>query len=282
MNLADNEIINNLFQQIGFLPVLLILYLVTMTFFWYESMRVNKNRNAILDQWFFTTIAMIFWGRLMYLLTNWSSFVGGYWFWLPYEKYGDEIYFLRAMPWRILQIWDGGFLFIPMYFAFLVINYMYVVMFKKWRWKEMMYAVVASANLMLGGTLFVFGYFIQSGDIINYGIYLLAFFMVFWSIRAVVKGVYRNMKYKMEAVLDFFAAIYLMLTTGLIGYIFLSQDITGIDKAHVYLTIFFSLFMLVMFILDVRRGEVAPPEVDLSYTRDRTITLNQSIKIKPR
>ncbi|WKZ31340.1 MAG: hypothetical protein QY318_01020 [Candidatus Dojkabacteria bacterium] len=282
MELLNTEFINKIFQSLGFLTVLLIVYLIALLFFWYESMRANKNRNAIFDQWFVTTIAMILWGRFMFLLTNWKSFIYSYWFWLPYEKYGENIYFFRAMPWRVLQIWDGGFLFIPMYFAFLVINYLYVVIFKKWRWKEMMYTVLASANMMLGGTLFVYGYFIQSNEVVNYGLYLLAFFLLFWSLRGVLRMLYRRDKLKLEKMMDLFSAIYLVLSTILIGYIFLSQDISTVDKVHVYATLAFSAFMLMIFLLDVRRGEVAPPQPDLSMGKDRTITLNQSIKIKPR
>lgn len=281
-NIVAYEYVERIFQGLGFLSVLLLLYFGSLLFFWYESMRASKNRNAIFDQWFVTSLSMIFWGRLMYLITNWKSFIYSYWFWIPYEKYGENTYLFRAMPWRILQIWDGGFLFIPMYAAFLVVSYLYVVIYKRWRWKEMMYTVVASANLMLGGTLFVYGYFIKSDAVVNYGLFLLFFFFVFWSVRGIFRIIYRKDKVKLEKLFDMLSAVYLVLSAALIGYIFLNQNISTVDRVHVYITIIFSAFMLFIFLKDVKRGEVAPPQPDLSFGGEKTITLNQSIKIKPR
>ena len=98
-------------QNISFITMLVIIYLVTMVIFWYESKNAQKNTNSIFDMWFFSSIVMIIWGRIGFIITFWDEFNQWNWFWLPYERYGDMMYIFRAMPWRLFKIWDGGFLF---------------------------------------------------------------------------------------------------------------------------------------------------------------------------
>ena len=134
--LITESLLNQIYEilsQIGFLPMLLIIYMVVMYVFWYNSYKANKDSGSVFDQWFFTTIIMIIWGRVAYIIEFWGYYMKWPWFWLPYEKYGDTVYWFRTLPWRFFAIWDGGFLFIPMFFAFLLLSYFYVVRVKRWR-----------------------------------------------------------------------------------------------------------------------------------------------------
>ncbi|MCA9375060.1 hypothetical protein KC622_01875, partial [Candidatus Dojkabacteria bacterium] len=181
-------------QGWGFLPSLGIVYVLSLVLFWYESKHVNKDSNSVFDQWFVATFVMMIWGRVAYVINNWGEFSNWYWFYIPYEKYGDQVYLFRAMPWKLFRFWDGGFLFIPMFLCYLVISYLFVVYYKRWRWREMMIAILGSANFMLALTLILYGIFINDDNIRNYGIFILVLVAAYLIITAILKSLYRKKK----------------------------------------------------------------------------------------
>lgn len=273
------EILSQNLSRIGFLPILLIIYLLGLFIFWLQGKKLNKNSNSIFDQWFVTTLFMLVWGRFIYIIASWESLSNWYWFWLPYEKYGNQMYFLRAMPWRIFAIWDGGFLFIAMFVVFLLSNFIYTVFVKRWRWKEMMSVIYITANSMLGLLLFVYGIFIKSDRITQDGVYLGLYTLLFVVMTAILKFVYKTKEHAFTKLVLILNGLFVVGSVLLVSYIFLTQELSKSEVYHVYGFIVISGFLLLYYLLDIRKGDEVAPIMD-SDDRYHSITLNQAIKIR--
>lgn len=267
-------------QGWGFLPSLGVVYILSLILFWYESKHVHKDSNSVFDQWFLATFIMMIWGRVAYVINNWAEFSNWYWFYIPYEKYGDQIYLFRAMPWKLFQFWDGGFLFIPMFLCYLVVSYLFVVYFKRWRWREMMIAVLGSANFMLALTLILYGIFINNESIRSYGVYILILVCGYLVIVGILKFLYRAKKEVFVKVGQLVIVLFTLGDIWLISYIFLSRGITDIDTYHVYGFVVFASFMLMAYIYDVRsKLDVSTPVQSLDQKeRGYSIFLRQAGK----
>jgi hypothetical protein len=270
------ETLSNTLENIGFLPVLALIYLFSLLIFWFESKQVKKDSNSIFDQWFITTTGMILWGRISYIIASWEGFSNWYWFWLPYEKYGDQIFLFRAMPWRLFAIWDGGFLFIAMFLSFILFNFLYVLFVKKWRWREMMIVIVVTANFMLSTFLFAYGLFTKTNEATRNGLIILLYTVAFQIMISLLKFVYRRKK---DAFIRIGQILILLFTIGdiiLISYVFLSVNISNIEKWHVYGFVLLGIIMVISYIIDVKRDQNKRPG-DQKHSRP-DITLNQAIK----
>jgi hypothetical protein len=214
------------------------------------------------------------------VIGNWSQFSTDF-FILPYEKYGDQIYIFRTMPWKILRIWDGRFYFIPMFIAFLVASYMYVVFYKGWRWREMIYAVFVPANFMLGATLFTFGFFSGGGDgeVVAQGTYIIAFSLLMYLLRIAISFIFNDDLQKKKRGEWFVSGALIIGTVMLHSSIFLNQNITTMERVHIHVLIITGIFMLLALIYDIRKGDTAPPPKS-SKTSKGKINLNQAIKVR--
>lgn len=270
------ETLSNILENIGFLPVLALIYMFSLLIFWFESKQVKKDSNSIFDQWFVTTAAMIVWGRVSYIIASWDNFADWYWFWLPYEKYGGDIFLFRAMPWRLFAIWDGGFLFIAMFLSFILFNFLYVIFIKKWRWREMMVVIIVTANFMLSTFLFAYGLFTKTNEATRNGLIILAYTLVFQIMMLILRLVYKRKK-------DFFIKIgqilIILFTIGnimLVSYVFLSVNISSIERWHVYAYIVLGVVMLISYLIDIKRNQDKLAAEQQSARPD--ITLNQAIK----
>ncbi len=263
--------------NIGFIPVLIGVYFISLLMFWYESKSTKKDKNSIFDQWFIVTTLMILWGRITYIITNSDQFFRWNWFYLPYEKYADSIYIFRAMPWRLFAIWDGGFLFIPMFLIYLIISYIYTVVIKRWRWREMMAGVIFSANILLGSTLLMYGAYIGQKDISIRGLILLVASILFEMFLKVIKYIYKENLNSYVNMAQVLLISFTLLETIFLSNTFLSQNISNLDKWHVYGYIGFSLFMIIAYLFDVKR---ASQNFDAPKNIIPKVTLNQAIRVK--
>lgn len=264
--------------EIGFLPILVFVYFLGLLIFWFESKQVKKDSNSIFDQWFITTIISLLFGRLGYIFARWDDFSSWYWFWSPYEKYGDQIYLFRAMPWRIFSIWDGGFLIIAMFLVYTVASYLYAVIFKRWRWKEMMVVILIPANFMLAAFLFVYGLFLKNESVAESGMNILLFVLSFEVLIILLKIVYKKAQEQFLRVAQILSSIFLIGDIILVSYIFLPEEISSIEKYSVYGFIIFGIFMLAGYIYDIKRADPLPKGSSFDGPK-HSITLNQAIKV---
>lgn len=278
MDLLINDQLSRYVGQIGLVPMLLVMYLLTMALFWYEANAAHKNSNSVFDEWFFSSIVMFIWGRVTYMILEWDQFIGGFWFLAPYERYADEIFWFRAMPWKVFRIWDGGFLFLAMYAAFLLANFFYAVYIKKWRWRDMMVPVLISANFLLGGTFYLFGLARLNQEVAAFGIFILGAAVIFALMVYALRLIYSSNPVNQARMIRVATTIYSVIHLYLFSSIFIPQtDLGVVDRIHIYFGVVFLGFLLLVFLWDVRRGEI---EVIDDEDAKTAINLNQAIKVK--
>jgi hypothetical protein len=270
--------LSRILLRVGFLQSLLIIFFVGLLMFWYEARKVHKDRNSIFDHWIFISIIAVFWGRVSYIIAQWSDFSNWYWFWLPYERYGDDIFLFRAMPWRLFSIWDGGFLILAIYVTLLLFGYIFAVIIKRWRWKEMMMVILLPINFMLAFFLLSYGIFIRNDAIIQEGLYFVFFTLGFQLLLLFLEIVYKKSLHKLPKIKQLVSAIYLMFITFIVNFIFLADSISKIEEYHLYFFTIFSLFLLGAYVYDIRKPD-EPANLDAYASIRHSITLNQAIKV---
>lgn len=199
--------------------------------FWTEMKRIGKLRNDIFDQWLFTMAITVGWGRIAYVITRWSSFVNSYWFYLPYEKYAGDIYWFRAMPWKLLTVWDGGVLFTSLLSAFVIGILVHMLVFKKWRVRAMLTPVVVTMFFMAGSMLFIYGALLDIPEIYEGGGWMVVIVLVYQLLLNLLKKTFSGHSFMSR---DFLSIIVLVLNTIIAWRTFFSQQLTSMDKVNLY------------------------------------------------
>jgi len=169
----------NFIREVNPFVGLLIIFFLGMYLFWKESSRSRKNNSSVFDAFILSIFLGVIIGRVMYIILNWSEFSQYIWYWLPYERYGNQIFMFRLLPWRFLRIWDGQldilFTFIGILFSQSVI----VLFFKKWKWADMFSAQYLS-NWMMIGLIYIFvGIQSSNSEWIKHGWWILIPFAIF-------------------------------------------------------------------------------------------------------
>ncbi len=270
------SILNETLESIGFLPLAFIAYILGMYIFWAESRAVNKNRSSIFDQWMISTFFMILWGRVSYILAEWHDFALLHWFYSPYERYGDKVFWFRLLPWKFLAFWDGGFLFTGLILGFLLFNFIYVTFIKKWRWRDMFRPTIISSQLLLSVILSIYGIFLKDTVIVMYGLVLLVLVTVFYLLKFLKKF--------NKDLLEILFYVELFYTIGsflYIGVVFWSGDITVWDKVNIFGIIFLSIFLVYVYYRDVKNinDKVVIESVSGSVNRKPSVETNKAIKV---
>lgn len=219
--------------NIGFLPWLLIVYILSSYIFWAESKKVQKDRSSIFDQWFVSTLVMIFWGRISYIIANWQEFALLQWFYSPYERYGDKVFWFRLLPWKFFAVWDGGFLFTGLIAAFVLISFYYITIVKKWSWVEMLRPVISASEFMLGAILFFYGIFIESSEVMLFGVFLLIGVLIFYILHLIMSKFFKQDSSRESRILLYGNSVYLLISFLFIAFLFLQGELTMIDKINI-------------------------------------------------
>lgn len=262
---------NTFFQQVGFWPVLLFVYLVGGYVFWKWCMIAQKNKNSVFDLWLFSTLIMAVWSRISFIIANSAVIFNLPWTLFPYERYGDQIYLFRTLPWKLFSIWDGGYFFSGLAVSFLIVAANYSVFVKKWRWRDMYKPVMLALHFMFSGILVVYGLLLQSERIslLSLGIFLL--FIAYLIIDKIVS--------KKGFVNHWGMLIFVIVVTALEGYIFLSSQITDIDRANMFFYIGYSTFVSIMYMIDILKKDALPVDY-VPVVKPKVIKTNRPIKIK--
>lgn len=264
--------------QLGFLPIVIVTTILTLYLFWKSSLDTDKNSNSVFDGFFFSSIIMVIWGRITYILTSPIDYQGLIWSFIPYERYSDGIYIFRLLPWRYLRIWDGEFLFTGLFVGFNIGAALFILLYKRWRWREMMGTVIFSSALYLGILLLVSGFLVESSDIFKQGVTILFLVIISRTILQLLTKSLKNRAYKTWESLTFFLTFFFsMLISIYIPLSLFSSEITYWDRVNLYIFIVFTLISHIIFIIDVFRKNVT---IKTEYrTRSVSISANQPIKI---
>lgn len=179
----------------------------------------------------------------------------------------------RTLPWKYFSVWDGGFLFSGLAVAFLLIMANYVVFVKKWRWADMYKPVMMSLHLIFSTILSVYGALLQNERIVLLSMCAVLLFVLYM----VQDKVWAN-----RGKSNFYGiVIFALLATALEAYIFLTSEITNIDKGNILVFVGYTVFVTVMYAIDLRRAYVdktpALPVKQVSIERNKAIRIKKEL-----
>jgi len=262
--------------------MLFVVFILGMYMFWSQGSASKKDRNSTFDQWFMSTFVMLVWSRLSYILANWGVFKNVPWFYLPYEKYGNEVHLFRLLPWKFIAIWDGGFLFSGFMMAFLLFNFFYVGFVKNWKWKETVKPIVISANFLQGLLMFIYSVFLV-GTQLDAGINIFWYSILFFG---VVGGMYLLSTFeKYVSGIALIEMIFMILSFLFASAVFLLAQVTAVDVFNVIITLLFGVYISVLYYKEKTSLELELPEeseIEPYLDSRRVISTNKAIKVPRR
>lgn len=272
--------IRDLLFQIGFLPIVITVAVISLFVYWKESMHTGKNQNSIFDGYFVSSIFMIIWGRLTYILTNPIDYEGLFWSIIPYERYPDGFFVFRLLPWRYFRVWDGEFLFTGLFIGFVISAFIFCVLYKRWRWREMMGAVVFTASTYLGLLLLVSGFLVQDNTVLMQGVITLGITAAYAFITSLVRRAFKAKEEggKGPEKLNYYITfLFSVIVSFYIPSALLASEITSWDAFNLKVFAVFSVFSHILFVIDIFRKTV---KIKTEYkSRSVSISANQPIKI---
>jgi prolipoprotein diacylglyceryltransferase len=276
MNIVES--IRSFISSTGFLPVVILAFLICLYVYWVQAKRVGKNQNSIFDGFFISSFIMVIWGRISYLLSNPSNYEGLVWSLVPYEKYPDGFFIFRLLPWRFFRVWDGEFLFTGLFVAFILTSFIYCVLVKKWRWREMLATTLLSATVFLGTLFAIYGFVNGVDSLLWQGVILLFASVVYSTIYNVLKAVVEKKNGPLFEKLNYlFIFLYTCFVSIYLPFSILNSDITSWDSSNMYIFIAFSVISLIVYIIDVFRKNIV---FQARYkVRSTSISTNQPIKL---
>ncbi len=271
------EKFSELFSKIH--PVFLFSFVIILGLyiFWRGCWESRKNNTSIFDVFFLSFVVGLFTGRVSYIITHWSDFSSFFWYWLPYEKYGNEIFWFRVLPWRFFRFWDWGIDILLMFVGFLTFAGFWVIFVKKWKWSELFTTIFFTAQSMLGMSFFLLGGVTKNIAWITQGLVMILLPFVLFLLKNSVKAVMIGSKEeKVLTVLDTFFTLLLVIYTT---YVYLSIDISDIERGGVVFFLVWTVFGIILNIAGrKKKGSVTIERVS-SVREVSSIDINQPIKL---
>lgn len=235
---------------------LVLIFLLGLFVFWKESSRSRKNNSSVFDIFFISVIIGILVGRLVYVISNWSSEYSSLpWYWLPYERYGDDVYLFRLLPWKLLKIWDGQLDILFTFLGIILMQTVSVLFLKKWKWGDLFPPIYLSNWVMMGLSYFFVG--IQSGNNLwlKQGWIILIPFIVFIITQAIILKVYLGSK--KEEVSRILYILFAIVALFVIGYVYISLSLTTLTTiGFVILSIWYVAGIIAYIISSRKEGNV--------------------------
>jgi len=270
------EKIINFLSQINPSLVFIFIFLVGLIIFWRGSMEGRKERSSTFDMFFLSGFFSLVSARIAYIISNWESFSGFIWYWLPYEKYGEEIFLFRLLPWRFLNIFDGGINILVMFVSFLLFATIGVVIIKKWRWRDMFPVIFFSAESMLAMSFLFSGVIANNMEWTMQGGVLLIPIII---ILVILTFLIPKLEGKEEKSLYIIVNVFLvLLSTGFILYVYLKNDIELIDKINCLIFLLWSSIGSVFFLREQTDSKLSIERVS-SVRTISSVDINQPIRL---
>jgi hypothetical protein len=266
------EILNSISPLVLFVVVILL----GMYVFWRGALESRKNMSSIYDVFLISLLSGLGIGRICHIVLNWSRFSNYIWYWLPYEKYGNEVYLFRVLPWRFFRVWDWGIDILAMFIGFLMVATFWVLVVKKWKWNHMFTTIFFTAQMMLAISFTLVGGSARNEQWIVQGVIMLLLPAVLLFLKNSVKRVRVGKKeIKILMGLDI---IFIVLTVAYITYTYLSLDISNIERVSVFTFIFWTILGIIAYIKQRKSVDITIEKVS-SVRSVSSIDINQPIKL---
>ena len=260
-------------------PILMFFVILSfgMYVFWKGCARTRKENTSVFDMFIFSTIFGVVGGRISYILSHWSEFSDYIWYWLPYEKYGDQIFLFRVLPWRFFRFWDWGIDLMVMFVSFLIVASLWTIFMKKWKWSHLFSSIFFSMEIMLGISFFVLGGLITNKAWIAQGFLMLSVPLVLFFLQNVVrKRVQGKRELKILSISDSIVIIGLSIY---VAYIYLTTDVILSEKIASLVLLAWSVLGSIVYINKLQESNVTIEKVSNVNTISR-FDINQPIKLR--
>lgn len=255
--------------------IFLIIFLIGLILFWRGSIETRKHRSSIFDIFFISSFFSLLISRIMFIINNWSLFSGYIWYWLPYERYGEEAYFFRLLPWRFINIFDGGIEIFAMFVSFIIVATFVVIVIKKWRWKDMFYVIFFSAEVMLSLAFLFSG--LSNGNVewvSQSGVLLIPVILIF-----LINGIFRKTGDEGRIPLAVFVIFLINLSAAYVLFIYINKESVLSDMIWSGVLILWVIIGTIFRIKDERRSSLTIERVS-SVRTVSPVEINQPIKVK--
>ena len=271
------EFLSNILIQIPPIVSLMVTFFFGVFIYWRGCVETRKNRSSIFDTFLIASVLSVVVSRIAYIIINLEDFLRYIWYWLPYEKYGNDIYLFRLLPWRFFAIWDGGVVLIPMFVSLLIILTMLVLWYKKWSWKQMFMTVYTAPLFMLAISFLNLGIIQKDTTWILQGTVVLLSIVLMFGIYLLLSSGKIKLKKKKSA-MGRLAALYVLVSSGCISYVYLFSEISFVEEVFVYILMVWTLIFTLLYVISLRRANVSIEKLS-SVSNISVIDINQPIKL---
>jgi hypothetical protein len=270
------EKIQQILNSVSPLILFVIVLLLGMYVFWSGSMETRKNISSVYDIFVTSLLGGLVVGRICYIIINWEQFSSFIWYWLPYEKYGEEIYLFRLLPWRFMRIWDWRIDILSMFVAFILIATFWVVIVKKWKWSHMFTTIFFTAEGMLAISFILLGASTANQEWLTQGIVMVLLPLVLFFLKnSVKKAIVGKKEIKTLMLLDIF---FITLTTAYVTYTYFIADINNTEKASIITFAVWSLLGIIFYMKETKQADITIEKVSSVRTVSH-LDINQPIKL---
>ncbi len=238
------------------LPFLLIIF-IALYVFWSDAKVTGKDRNSVFDMYIIAIIVMIIWGRIMFIFSNVDDFIGLPWSISPYERYSDGIFFFRLLPWKYFNLWNNGVLelqLFPMFVSYVIFSTIYAFFVKRWRWREIMGAIMSSSTVAFSMILIISGIFSEYFEVYKFGIGLFIIICITQIISIVMYSIYRKNHEKNQRIYFIWTLISLFVIIAYLFYFTFTIPLAQSDLIHMYVYLGWGVFSLLFYLFDMNRN----------------------------
>lgn len=233
-----------------------IIFVIGLYIYWRGLAETHKNRSGIFDSFLLGGLFGLVVSRIAYIIIEWENFTSFIWYWLPYEKYGENIYLFRLLPWKFVNVFDGGLVIFGLFIGLILFLTFYTLVLRDWRWKHVYFPIYLSSVSMLSLSLLFTGFVNEINAWVIKGGILFATVIGFFVAYFVLKGIFKNIKREKYA-LSYGSLLLTWLSSAYIGYIYINSEISMMEQVMVGVFVLWSVVMGVFFIQDLRKASVS-------------------------
>jgi hypothetical protein len=266
------------FEQIPPVILFFLVIVIGMYKFWQGCLVTRKENNSIYDMFFFSSLMGLIIGRITYIISNWEEFNQYIWYWLPYEKYGDQTFFFRLLPWRFLRVWDWEINLIVMFVGFVVFATIWTLAVKKWQWSHMYTPIFTTATTMISLSFLLIGLYVDKTEWIMQGVIILVPVLILAIAERVIRD--KIIGRKEMRILAITEITLLAMPVGYLVYSYLMMDATMFEKVSIVILLVWFVFGSFVYIAETNKANVTIEKVSSLGTIsdsdiDRTIRLSK-------
>lgn len=162
-----------LLEKVSLWPFALLIGIWGLYIYWSLGRKYNKDNNSLFDLSLVASLFAFLMARIAYIIEYWKEYSQFAWFYIPYERYGEDVYLFRLMPWRLFRLWDGGYTVLAALVGFIAMAFYFVVRYKKWDFREMFKVINPPIYFLLGSILILMEFVVGSEVNVTAAIILL-------------------------------------------------------------------------------------------------------------